>query len=738
MMLKDSPGKTPPFFTSILFLSGFFLFLEWLYPVKEVTDTGDLAVFIMYALFCFFISVLQIRWWLSFLIKGAGMLFIINGLFFTQSFLSKIWFDQLFMELSRNMNALFSQEWYDVTALFRSVLFLVLIWLMSYLLYYWFVVMKRIFLFILLTFVYLTVLDTFTVYDASLAIIRTFIIAFVALGMANLFREINKEEIHFPRVKNVLAWIVPLIAIVLFSSAIGYIAPKQDPRWPDPVPFLKSAAESADESGSVIQKVGYGEDDSRLGGSFIQDYTPVFQVAAKDENYWRIETKDVYTGKGWENSASNIVKARNDSISLNTFNERVKTEQETAYLDFQGNTTIPKLIYPYGINKVNGTKNTELLLDLASDAIHTKRDGKDISLASYSITYDNPSFSTDSLKKTSTADPPEIATRYTQLPDELPQRIRELAKEITEPFDNRYDKAKAVEKYFGQNGFVYQTENVPVPGRNDDYVDQFLFDSKVGYCDNYSTSMTVMLRTLDIPARWVKGFTSGQKIASNVGEGEDTYNVYEITNANAHSWVEVYFAETGWVPFEPTQGFSNLSEFLENQRDARSDDAEEAASETEQQQEQEQPREEERQLEEEKKEKESQAANSADASFSIDFRMMIAIAAFLLLIAFILYRFRFRINKHVLSRKLHRTPNLQTFQDAYHFILGLLAHRGVAKKPGETLREYAIEIDGKYETEEMSALTKAYERILYRNEMDANDIEAAIKQWENLIRRIMA
>src|SRR5690606_34249781 len=101
---------------------------------------------------------------------------------------------------------------------------------------------------------------------------------------------------------------------------------------------------------------------------------------------------------------------------------------------------------------------------------------------------------------------------------------------------NQYEKVRAIEKYFSRNGFVYQISDVAVPGEEEDYVDQFLFDTKAGYCDNFSTSMVVMLRTLDIPARWVKGFTSGDIIESNINDGE--YDVYEVTNANAHSWVE--------------------------------------------------------------------------------------------------------------------------------------------------------------------------------------------------------
>src|SRR5690625_1655683 len=78
--------------------------------------------------------------------------------------------------------------------------------------------------------------------------------------------------------------------------------------------------------------------------------------------------------------------------------------------------------------------------------------------------------------------------------------------------------------------------------------------------------MVVMLRSIDIPARWAKGFTSGEKIAadSNEADGLDL-DVYEITNSNAHSWVEVYFPDIGWVPFEPTQGFDNLADFEDNE-----------------------------------------------------------------------------------------------------------------------------------------------------------------------------
>src|SRR5699024_2613377 len=107
-----------------------------------------------------------------------------------------------------------------------------------------------------------------------------------------------------------------------------------------------------------------------------------------------------------------------------------------------------------------------------------------------------------------------------------PDRVGDLAEEITYDLDTNYEKAREIERYFSSNDFIYETTGVAVPEQDEDYVDQFLFETQAGYCDNFSTSMVVMLRTLDIPARWAKGFTSGEMI--DIGETHDTY---EVTNA---------------------------------------------------------------------------------------------------------------------------------------------------------------------------------------------------------------
>src|SRR5699024_12329525 len=110
-------------------------------------------------------SGLNVYWWLSFTVKGAGLLFVINTLFFDDSIFELEWLNVLWTDLLNNVGFLLHQDWNMITPIFRSLLFLILIWLMSYLLYYWFVTLSYVFDFIFLTIVYVCLLDTFTMYD---------------------------------------------------------------------------------------------------------------------------------------------------------------------------------------------------------------------------------------------------------------------------------------------------------------------------------------------------------------------------------------------------------------------------------------------------------------------------------------------------------------------------------------------------------------------------------------------
>ncbi|WP_339237078.1 transglutaminaseTgpA domain-containing protein [Oceanobacillus sp. FSL W7-1281] len=721
--------------TLLLYIAGFCLFLEWLYPLGDISETS-IGVFVLFALYCFFISYFQLHWLISIPVKGLGLLFIIHMLYFETSFLDLNWAGEVLQEVMYNLELMISGNWYMLTTFFRSLLFLLLIWLMSYLLYYWFVRMKNIILFILLTFVYIGILDTFTVYEGAAAIVRIFIISFIALGMSSLSKEIENKRIPISVSERLKYWLLPLIFVVAVVSIIGYQAPKAEPQWPDPLPFLQGAADNIGDSGLGTGRVGYGEDDSQLGGSFVQDDTVLFEATVEEDHYWRIETKDVYTGKGWETSQDrNLLNQTGGQITLSTFEDSVETETLEAQVAFTGGNRLPKVIYPYGVSSIRTEEQVDFHLDESMEGIETTRDEEDSTLEAYEINYENPSFDIEALQNNSEQDPEEIQDRYTQLPENLPERVGDLAAEITENHETRYDKARAIERYFSANGFEYQTTDIPRPREEEDYVDQFLFETQIGYCDNFSTAMVVMLRSEGIPARWAKGFTSGERIDSNA---EEQTHVNEVANSNAHSWVEVYFPEVGWVPFEPTQGFTNMADFEADVEENDSPMPEEEEPLEAPELDQEEGAEEEEETDEAEDQEEDTAASDEETGISaLTGYILIGIAIVLLLLLLALYIKRREIRIYFLQRKLENHFDETAFQEAYLYLLKLTGKKGFKRGSDETLREFARRVDEHLSAVEMSKLTRIYERMIYSKRL-TGEKEEIIQLWKNLINQIMA
>ncbi len=137
---------------------------------------------------------------------------------------------------------------------------------------------------------------------------------------------------------------------------------------------------------------------------------------------------------------------------------------------------------------------------------------------------------------------PQIDPAYTELPSTAhADDVARLAHEVVGPAENAYDRAVALQSWFRDPGaFTYATE---LPrGATGDPVWDFL-DHRTGYCLQFATTMVVMARSLDIPARLAVGHLPG----TDVDEG-----TWEIRGQDSHAWPEIYFEGAGWVRFEPT------------------------------------------------------------------------------------------------------------------------------------------------------------------------------------------
>ncbi len=136
----------------------------------------------------------------------------------------------------------------------------------------------------------------------------------------------------------------------------------------------------------------------------------------------------------------------------------------------------------------------------------------------------------------------EIYQLYTNIPEQIPERVVELAKEITASHSSTYDKVKSLEDYLRKNYEYNLYTNYPP--EEQDFVDYFLFDGKEGYCSYFASSLCVMTRAVGIPSRYVEGFILPKE--------KDRYSRYLVTNQNAHAWAEVYLEGIGWITFEAT------------------------------------------------------------------------------------------------------------------------------------------------------------------------------------------
>ncbi|MCL2814467.1 MAG: transglutaminase-like domain-containing protein [Oscillospiraceae bacterium] len=142
---------------------------------------------------------------------------------------------------------------------------------------------------------------------------------------------------------------------------------------------------------------------------------------------------------------------------------------------------------------------------------------------------------------------------YLTLPENFPAEVKNLALEITRGLPTDYEKALAVEKYLAQN-YTYTLNPIIPADTKADFVYNFLFDQKEGYCTAYASAMVSMLRSLDIPSRYAEGYLVD---ASKKIRDENGLEYIIIYDYNGHAWPEVYFRGIGWLPFEPTVSYND-------------------------------------------------------------------------------------------------------------------------------------------------------------------------------------
>lgn len=706
----------------------YLILFAWMYqllaPLGQVGNIPDMTEFYLFvgALLLIDLLIPRIIW--KSLLKWLAVFYMLHGFFYSHIPLwQEDWILQGMQQLSSGAGELATRHPMAANEFTRTFLFLLFLWIAASV--YRNAVGSRVWLFVLL-FVGETVLgtiDTFFPPDSSGYVVRYFLFGFLLMAFSQL-PELERISKIPDKLRGWSAgWVAWTLLIPLVAVGTGIAAPKFPPDWPDPVSFLQGKA--AGETATGNKRIGYGSNDERLGGGFVMDDTVVFSVIANERGYYRGESKTIYTGKGWESTGRGGMQLRGNGSQIlqnPAVQDRygvangVKSKQVTQEVHIE-NSGFDVLFAQYQLTDIGvGTRppNAGRVFDPAGWKVSdTLRNGDAYRVVSQ-VPYYDPQGIIEREKKQPQAKGDE---QYLQLPETLPKRVIDLARQITAGKATAYEKAKAIEQYLRTN-YRYQTEDIPYPAAEQDFVDQFLFESKEGYCDHFSTSMVVMARAAGLQARWTKGFTDGEMdLSVNLPDKEMTK--YVIRNKNAHSWPEVFIPGTGWIPFEPTATFSQpvIQEL-----------APVPATSTPEPTKNDQPN-----LPEEED-------PSVDVSRQIDWSVITKIAlglTVLLLIAGILFWRKLLVAYYIRRPMMPGNDAKSAVLLAVERLLTALQRFGWKREPSLTVREFGAEITNKgFRGNEWIMVAKLYERVRYGDKsMEQKDLKEMRSLWERILRK---
>ena len=261
----------------------------------------------------------------------------------------------------------------------------------------------------------------------------------------------------------------------------------------------------------------------------------LFRVRASAPAYWHLMTLTRFDGTNWRRGS--VGQLRIDESGLTPFDSDVpgrKIRQEFTISDLEGNELplagVPRTIV--GPADMDGTfyvdpATTDLTLD-----------GSVSPELSYIVEATVPQASFEDLQEAEVAAPP--TPQYIESP-RLSPAVRRLSDTWTRGTRTDIEKLAAIQNRL--RGFDYSIDlDKPT---SSDYLEEFLLDTRIGYCQQFATAFALLARNLGFPTRVVVGFLPGETDIATPDE-------YVVTGNETHAWPEVLFEGYGWIRFEPT------------------------------------------------------------------------------------------------------------------------------------------------------------------------------------------
>jgi transglutaminase-like putative cysteine protease len=270
----------------------------------------------------------------------------------------------------------------------------------------------------------------------------------------------------------------------------------------------------------------------------------LFLVTAEGPAYWRLTSLASFDGRDW-------TPARADSVTLadegspgryqyrsSAPPSRLKEIRQRYEIIGLGGSLLPAASHAadIGLDPSSERDRDDLEVDTGSGAIML--DGGLLQGLRYEVESLVPQASFRDLTRAAVADPGPL---YTTLPASLSPEVTDLTQRWVADESTPFEQLVAIQDRLRTFEYSLDVE----PEDSADYLTTFLTQTRRGYCQQFATAFAVMARILGYPSRVSVGFLTGSPTQEVTGQ-------YLVTGSEVHAWPEVYFADYGWVAFEPT------------------------------------------------------------------------------------------------------------------------------------------------------------------------------------------
>lgn len=331
---------------------------------------------------------------------------------------------------------------------------------------------------------------------------------------------------------------VPLTIVVASVALVGAVALLVGPRAGQVFPV-------GARLGDVID-LGDARTDNALVATDRLDMTTrprlsdevVMAVRSPIASFWRSETFDQWDGSAWTRSDGRaalvpdgeVEPALDDLAALDGSPTRQEFRIEIGYA-----TAVPSAPSPVQVD--SPTLFAQRPDGTLTSPVDPMGPGTVYTVESRQLPADDATLAAAADE----AVPDDVLERYAA-PPVATTRVTELARTITAGAATDIEKVRAIEDWLDTN--TEYSLDAPLSPKGVDVVDHFLFESRLGWCEQIASSLVVLARSAGVPARLATGFAPG--------EWDPVGGRFVVRERDAHAWAEVWFPSVGWVTFDPT------------------------------------------------------------------------------------------------------------------------------------------------------------------------------------------